>query len=193
LARKKRIGLTDQHMKVIDNFFANGFMQKPAARDAGFTGPGYASLLFKRDDFKKEVDRRLKAREKRYGITKDKVLDEYAKIAFTRFDDYYTIDPVTGDAMVDLSRVTPETLSAIGEYSVDTYMEGRGDEAREVKRVRIKLADKQRALDAISRIMGYNDDSVTIKGGLTIVERLQEGRNRVRDITPQPKVLEHDE
>jgi hypothetical protein len=58
---------------------------------------------------------------------------------------------VTGDPVLDFSGLTHDQGAVLHEVTVDTYVEGRGDEAREVKRVRFKLCDKLGALRDLGR------------------------------------------
>jgi len=52
---------------------------------------------------------------------------------------------------VDLSKLTRGQAAAIQEITVDAYTEGRGEQAREVKRTRFKLADKRGALELLGK------------------------------------------
>lgn len=91
---------------------------------------------------------------KRNDISKDRVLQEYAKIAFASLEHYLEIDDDTGEAFISLSGCTPDQLAALSEYTVEAYSEGRDGDAREIKRVKIKMTDKIRALDALSKHLG---------------------------------------
>jgi hypothetical protein len=51
----------------------------------------------------------------------------------------------------DLSKATRDQLAAVTEIVTESYVDGCGEDARTVKRVRIKLADKRAALVDITR------------------------------------------
>ncbi|MBW2674497.1 MAG: terminase small subunit [Deltaproteobacteria bacterium] len=89
----------------------------------------------------------------RTQVTADRVVEELAKIGFLNMQDYIELND-NGDAFVDLSRLTREQAAAISEITVDEYVEGKGRNAREVKKTRIKLADKKGALDLLGKHFG---------------------------------------
>lgn len=92
----------------------------------------------------------MDARATRCAIKADDVLREIARMAFSNMYDYIRIQE-DGSPVVDLSALNRDTAAAIQEVTVDTYMEGRGKGAREVKRLKFKLADKARNLDMLGR------------------------------------------
>lgn len=87
------------------------------------------------------------------AITKERVLGEMAKIGFANMMDYVRVGE-NGDAYVDLSRLDRETGAAIGEITVEEYKDGRGEDARDVKRTKFKLLDKKGALADMARVLG---------------------------------------
>lgn len=56
-----------------------------------------------------------------------------------------------GLAFADFSHLTRDQATAIQEIIIDEYVNGRGDEARKVRRIRFKLCDKLRALELLGR------------------------------------------
>lgn len=78
------------------------------------------------------------------GITRLMVLQEYAKIAFASFGDFFK----GWMSMKEFKDLTDIQKAAIAEIQVVT----RDGEAG----VRIKLHDKIKALDSISRMLGYD-------------------------------------
>lgn len=83
------------------------------------------------------------------GITKERVLQELALIGFGTLQD---VRDIFGGG--DLRELRREDAAKISELVVDSYMDGAGEEAREVKRVRVKLWDKRAALVDIGRELG---------------------------------------
>ena len=58
------------------------------------------------------------------------------------------------DAFVDLSTLTRDQAAAIQEVTVEDYKDGRGENARDVRRVKVKLSDKRAALVDMGRHLG---------------------------------------
>jgi len=87
------------------------------------------------------------------AITKERVLEELAKIGFANMLDYVTIGP-DGDPFVDLSRLSHEQAAAVAEITVEDFKGGRGEGARDVRRVKFKLHDKKSALVDIGKHLG---------------------------------------
>ena len=63
--------------------------------------------------------------------------------------------------LLDISQLTREHGAAIHEVTYDTYMDG--EEAREVKRVKLKLYDKRAALVDLGRHHGLFTDKHEVK------------------------------
>jgi hypothetical protein len=59
-----------------------------------------------------------------------------------------------GDPYVDLSKLTRAKAAGLVDFSVDDYADGRGEDARQVKRVRIKIGDQKGALVALGKHLG---------------------------------------
>jgi phage terminase small subunit len=86
-------------------------------------------------------------------VSAENVVRELAKLGFSNMEDYMKVQP-DGSAVVALGETTRDQRAAIQELTMDEYTDGRGDNAREVKRVRLKLADKRAALVDLGRHMG---------------------------------------
>lgn len=95
------------------------------------------------------------------GVTRARIVEELAKIAFGTMGDFMRVGD-DGLGYLDLSEIGDAQKAIISELTVDEYTEGRGEEAREVKKTRIKLSDKQAALDKLTRILGGYRDKVAL-------------------------------
>jgi phage terminase small subunit len=132
---------------------------------AGFKGDRRdAAKLRQRSDISRRIDElqaelsgietaATAAALKQLKITKVAVLSELAKLAFCNMLDYLRITP-DGQVMVDFSRLDRDKAAAVKEVVIDTYLEGRGNNARTVERIRFTLADKNAALVSIGRHLG---------------------------------------
>lgn len=157
--------LTAQQLRFIDEYMIdlNG---KQAAIRAGYserTAESQASRLLRHVKVQSEVSRRQAERSKRCEITADKVLKELAMLGFANMKNYMRAGP-NGDPYLDFSDLTEEQTAALQEVTVEDYVDGRGEDAREVKRVRFKLADKRAALVDIGKHLGMFKERVEHSG-----------------------------
>lgn len=137
-----------------------------------------ASRLLTKEKVKSEVERILSDRAKKLDITAEKVLGELAKMAFANMQDYIQIQD--GEAYVDLSAMTREQAAAIQEITSERYVEGKGDDAREVKRTKFKLSDKRGSLELLGKHLKLFTDKSEITGLDELANLLSKARNRVQ-------------
>lgn len=100
---------------------------------------------------------------RRHDITVDKIIRELALIGFANMLDYVKTQE-DGSAYVDLSKLTRDQAAAISEIVSETYLEGKGDEARPVKRTKFKLSDKRAALVDLGKHLGMFPQQVNVTG-----------------------------
>jgi phage terminase small subunit len=91
--------------------------------------------------------------QQRYNVSADRVVAELARIAFSNLQDYLRTDS-NGKTYFDFAGITRDQGAAIAELIIDEYKGGQGDSARDVKRIRLKLADKRAALVDLGRHLG---------------------------------------
>lgn len=134
------------------------------------------------------IEERREAMVKRADNIIDRIMDEYARIAFFNIG---TILEVTeeGDFIFDFRDATLDEFAAIGEITVETYREGKGRDAETVKRVKVKPYDKKGALDSLAKIHNLLAENVNLNdGGMSLEERIAAGRKRIAG----PRVVEGD-
>jgi len=143
---------------------AKGKGIEEAYRLAGYEKPHRqnAHRLMTNDDIKARVAEIQGRAAERAEITAQMVIEELAKIGFANMLDY--IRPTDeGDAYVDLSQLTREQAAAISEVTVEDFKEGRGEFARDVRKIKFKLHDKRAALVDIGKHLGMFVERSEIK------------------------------
>ncbi len=98
-----------------------------------------------------------KGREKtaaKLEITKERIVEELAKIGFSNMLDYMRAG-TDGDPYLDFSNLTREQAAALAEVTVEDFKDGRGEDARDVRRIKFKLHDKKGALVDMARMLGF--------------------------------------
>lgn len=178
-ARVKKQKLSPRHNQLVNYYFGvANFNKTSALRMAGYGSPHNYIRLFSHPRITEEVERRFRELREKYKVNYDRIIEEVAKIAFSNVLDYGMIDQKTGDILFDFKSADAATLAAIGEVTVETYTEGRGENAREVKRVRVKPWNKLTALDHLMKHTGASKD----KGGEVLADlagRLTAGLGRL--------------
>ena len=102
--------------------------------------------------------------EEAIGISKAKVIEEHLKIAFSSIAQLHN----TWIERKEFECLTEEQKACIQEIS--TKVERRFDDKEDpfsIEWIKIRLYDKQKALDAISKIMGY-DAPVKVENAVTV-------------------------
>ncbi len=181
VVRKRRIGnpsepaLSDKERRFVEAYLDNGRSGAKAWR--AVFGPSKhprvdsqkAAHLLKTDRVAAALDAadarneaRTQALIERYALSEERILQELASLAFASSLDVMRIQE-DGTAVIDLTGLDRREAAAIAEVTVDEYMEGRGPDARPVKRVRVKLADKLRALNMLGQRLGLWRRTLDVK------------------------------
>jgi phage terminase small subunit len=97
------------------------------------------------------------------SATAVRVLEEMCKLAFANMADYFQVG-TDGAPRLDWGSLTRDQKAALQEVTVDVFADGRGDDAREVKRVKFRLADKRAVLVDLGRHFGLFKEKVEHSG-----------------------------
>lgn len=93
-------------------------------------------------------------RQARTEITADRVVQEMAKVGFASMRQFIRID-TDGQPQIDLTETEADALDALSEVSTETVLEGEA--GTKVRKTRIKLHDKMKALQALAEHTGVYD------------------------------------
>ena len=179
----EQAGLTPREWLAIGHYFAPevNYNKAEACRRAGYAFPSsQANRVFGRPPVVAEINRRRAELAVKFDIGPADVLRELTKLAFFNLGDYGEIDATTGEFLIDLSEVTRDQMAALGSYEIETYTKGSGEEAREVKRVRIKPPDKLGALDKLARHLGLFNDKMNVNVNGDLAAAILAAKNRVK-------------
>jgi phage terminase small subunit len=137
-----------------------------AAKRAGYserTAGSQAFDLLKKPEIAAAVQARRGKLAEKLEVTQERVVAELAKLGFANMADYMRASP-DGDPFLDFSALTRDQAAALIEVTVDDFIDGRGEDARAVRRVKFKLADKRAALVDLGKHLGMFTDKVSIGG-----------------------------
>ena len=126
---------------------------KQAAIRAGYspkTAEVQASRLLSLVKVQTEIAKAMEDREKRTGITQDRVLAELSAIAFAKATDYVEVDDDGSVKIKPTAELTDEQKKAIASIK-----EGANG-------IEIKLTDKAKALEMLSRHLGLFNDKLNV-------------------------------
>lgn len=174
--------LSPKMKALVDALLVPGTTQKEAAIKAGYperSATSQAAWILERPQVKKYMAERQAKLQAKHDITLDRVIREFASIAFANMADYIESDEQDRPRFMGISKIARDKTGVITELTLDVRKEyeGRGNERQEVAtvdRIKFKLADKVKALDALGRHLGMfpkesfdeTDLTVEIQGGL---------------------------
>ncbi len=167
---------------------AKGLTLTDAYKKAGYkTNRGNAVRLKANESIEARKQHILSQAAKRAEISIANVISELGLIGFANMDDYIKTTE-SGDAYIDLSQLTRDQAAAIGEVTVEDYVDGRGEAARDVKKMKFKLLDKRAALVDIGKHLGaFPASGINIheeKVTTIIIQRFGDELDDLIDVTP---------
>jgi phage terminase small subunit len=168
-------------------YASNGFNATAAARVAGYAEPheetGRQALRSigvraKLGELLVEARKQATAKDADAVMQAAEVLARLTRVGRASLGNIIHVTP-DGDPYVDLSKATPDELEALSEATIEDFVTGRGEDRRDVRRVRVKLHPKLQALEALAKYHGLLVEKVEVKAELGIAEQLERARLRV--------------
>jgi phage terminase small subunit len=141
-----------------------------------------ASKLLTNTNIKQFIEEVQKDLGRQAGISRLKVLKEFEKIAFYGNVASLFTSWTVRKTFEEIKEANPEIMCSISEIQTQKKVQkGADNELTEVEYVKVKLHDKQKALENINKMCGYNeaekhdhsskDGSMTPRIGKVIVNR----------------------
>ncbi len=159
--------LTPRERRFVEEYLID-FSQAKAAMRAGYSPKGAANTagrLLKKETVQRAIAAAAKQSLDKVRITRERVLAEYARLAFSDLGDAIDITE-DGTATVNLARIrgNKDFRAAVAEISQSDVDLGK-DRGTE-RRTRIKLHQKKGALDALAKYLQVTPaDRVEVTGG----------------------------
>ena len=119
-------------------------------------------------DIQDAISARRKEIMEKSGVTPEKIIGELAKLGFANMQDFLRVTS-DDDPHFNLSDLTRDQAAALSEVTVEDFMDGRGEDARDVRRIKFKLADKRAALVDIGKHLGMFKERTDVN--LTITHK----------------------
>ena len=167
-----------------------------AAIRAGYsarTSKQQGSRLLTNVDLQEAVAELVRQRSERAKVTADQVVAELAKMGFANMMDYMRIGD-NGDPFVDLSALTRDQAAGLVHFEVEDFKDGRGEDARDVRRVKIKLNDKVRPLIELGKHLGLFKGEIADADSINYAQVVADEKFRVEKMEeiaarflPKPK------
>lgn len=165
----KTKGLTDKQAAFVQEYLID-FNATQAAIRAGYSensAQQQSSDLLLKPLIQEEINQGRAERAKRTKVTQDMVVEELAKVAFTNTDDFMKLTS-DGEPYIDLSEMSRDQKAALSSFTIEDYTDGRGEDARQVKRVKVDSHNKLTALQMLGKFTGGFADKLDVQGDISI-------------------------
>jgi len=161
-------GLKRKYREFVD-YYLESFNAGMAAKRAGFSQNYSAQSgweLMQREDIQAALDERVSAIAQKVRLSPERIIEAWSAIAFADLADFIDMN-ATKITVKDLKDVPSQLIQKVvqkkGQYG-DTF--------------EVTLYSRSEALDRLSRIQGMYNDSLELKGDVTLAKRIKEARDR---------------
>ncbi len=120
------------------------------------------------------IQTRQRELQTRLNVTQERVIEEVAKLAFSNMRDFVSVN-ADGDPVPNFSTLTRDQWASVQEVTVDSYVDGKGPNAKPVKKVKLKLHDKRGPLNDLCKHLGLFDDKSVGIGGQMVSVMIETG------------------
>ena len=133
-----------QGFKPLDAYVMAGFVASPDSLSAS------SSRLASHFTVRRRVRELLEPTLRKHRITAERLLQEYATLAYANMGDYYK-DDENGEPQFDYGACTRAMKAAIAEITVEEYKDKRS--GRDIKSTKFKLHDKRGAMADLAKYL----------------------------------------
>lgn len=177
----RKPGLNERQARFVHEYVLHLNATK-AAKLAGYseaTAYSQGHDLLRKPEIAAAVAQARKERFDRLKMDADEVMAELAAVARGNVEDFTRLTE-NGEPFIDMSEMTREQKAALASVETHDYLDGRGDDARDVRKVVVKLHPKVPALVAIAKHHGLMTEKVELTVDTDLAELLAMRRARAK-------------
>lgn len=123
----------------------------------------HGHMLYHRPHVRAFVEDENRLLLERYKFDADKIKKKLAEMVFGTMGTFLKKN-AAGEVFLDLNDATEMELAMVQEATVETYMDGKGEDARPVKSVKIKLVSRTQAAELLGKTLKMFTDKVEHSG-----------------------------
>ena len=153
--------LPEPRYEIFAQEIAKGATQVAAAEKANFSS-SYVTKLMEMPIIKERIKELLEHAAELAEVSIANVIVELKRIALANSADYY--DFSGRHPRLDLRNISRKQSAAISEIVVEEFTVGRGDDAQEGIRTKVKFHDKRAALVDLGKYLGMFTEKVEVTG-----------------------------
>lgn len=116
-----------------------------------------AAQVKARPEVKAHLDFYRAQDSERFNVTRQRIIEELAAVAFTNPTNFVRLNEHGEPDRVDFSELSPAEWASVAEFTVEDFKEGRGEDARDVRRVKYKHHPKLEAIKQLVTLLGLNE------------------------------------
>ena len=176
--------LTPRKRRMVDAYVSTGNIAE-AARASGFAQSTVKKYINEDPHIRKAVGVLVDQAALVTGVTLERVIAEYAKIAFADIADFLSVLKSASDpelALLALGELPAEMTAAISEITLD--MTPGTEDKPPTGKLKLKLHDKKSALQDLARMLQMFNDTLTIKDETGYGLRLRRAIAKLDEETP---------
>ena len=182
--------LNPQQVKFAEHFLVN-YSYWEAYKYAGYEGESRAAanMVLNSTNMQRYLKFRYAEIQQENSYLRQKIINELVRMGFTNYSDFVkAVGEQDDEVMLSIGDLPTnrDKGAAVKEITIDHYVEGRGEDARQVKRVKLTLHDKHAALVTLGRHLGMFTDKFEFSGpggGPIQTEQVNGSADNFRDIS----------
>lgn len=153
--------MTSKQLRFIEEYLIDGNASKAAVR-AGYSAKNSEKVgweVLQIPAVREAIEAKRAEVAKKFELTRERLVGEYVKIGFADPSKYFKVDE-NGLPYIDMRDMGSDDWAAVASVQTEEAKDGKGPDARDIKKSKVTLSCKKSALDSIAKIMGWSTERV---------------------------------